>query len=135
VITDCLHLIEDSFQNEKKKYFTWKQKLDNDYQKDLAAAQDNTEETKKIKQKYEKEAKERTLPVKKYDYVLEVPHLKHTSHLLSIVPIQIFVENMAEIKGINPDFARNLAKSVTVWSLIYSSLCSKLHMYSISTKS
>jgi glucosamine 6-phosphate synthetase-like amidotransferase/phosphosugar isomerase protein len=46
--------------------------------------------------------------------VLEVPHFKYTSHLLSIVPIQIFVEKMAEIRGINPDFPRNLAKSVTV---------------------
>jgi len=24
IITDCLHLIEESYQNEMKKYFAWK---------------------------------------------------------------------------------------------------------------
>jgi len=36
------------------------------------------------------------------------------SALLSIIPIQLFVEQMAIIKEINPDYPRNLAKSVTV---------------------
>ena len=114
VITDCLHLIDQSTHNQKKKYFAWRQKLDSDYIKDSATALNDLDQINKIKQKYQKEIKERVQPSQKYDYVLEVPHLKHTSHLLSIVPIQIFVEKMAEIKEINPDFPRNLAKSVTV---------------------
>jgi glutamine---fructose-6-phosphate transaminase (isomerizing) len=52
--------------------------------------------------------------VEKYDFVLTLPHLKYMSALLSILPIQLFVEQMAILKGINPDFPRNLAKSVTV---------------------
>ena len=55
VITDCLHLIEESFQNEKKKYFAWKQKLEADYQKDLAAAAGDGDLVKQVKQKHEKE--------------------------------------------------------------------------------
>jgi glutamine---fructose-6-phosphate transaminase (isomerizing) len=53
-------------------------------------------------------------PQPKYDFILTIPHLKYTSALLSIVPIQIFVEQMALLKGIDPDYPRNLAKSVTV---------------------
>lgn len=29
VITDCLHLIEETCQNEKKKFFVWKEILEN----------------------------------------------------------------------------------------------------------
>ena len=58
--------------------------------------------------------KDNKLPPVKYDFILTVPHLKYLSPLLLILPIQIFVEKMAIEKGINPDFPRNLAKSVTV---------------------
>ena len=50
----------------------------------------------------------------KYNYLIQVPHLKHMSHLLSIIPMQILVEKISELKGINPDAPRNLAKTVTV---------------------
>jgi glucosamine 6-phosphate synthetase-like amidotransferase/phosphosugar isomerase protein len=43
-----------------------------------------------------------------------VPHVKHISHLLCMIPIQLFVEKMSLLKGIDPDHPRNLAKSVTV---------------------
>lgn len=53
-------------------------------------------------------------PQLKYDFILTIPHLKYTSALLSLIPIQLFVEQMAILKKINPDYPRNLAKSVTV---------------------
>lgn len=34
---------------------------------------------------------------------------------MAVVPMQILVEYVAKIKGINPDMPRNLAKTVTVW--------------------
>jgi glucosamine 6-phosphate synthetase-like amidotransferase/phosphosugar isomerase protein len=46
--------------------------------------------------------------------ILEVPKLKNFSCLLTLVPMQILVERIAELKGINPDMPRNLAKTVTV---------------------
>jgi len=63
-------------------------------------------------EKAEREKKEK--PHKKYHFVLSIPHLKHVSHLLALVPIQLFVAKMSVIQHINPDFPRNLAKTVTV---------------------
>ena len=57
---------------------------------------------------------ERSPPERKYKMVLEVPYLRYLSHLLCMIPIQIFVEKMCLVRGIDPDFPRNLAKSVTV---------------------
>lgn len=50
----------------------------------------------------------------KYSFVLEVPQLKYLSHLLCVIPIQLFVERMCILKDIIPDTPRNLAKTVTV---------------------
>ena len=41
--------------------------------------------------------------------------MKHYSNILSLIPMQILVEKIAEMKKINPDMPRNLAKTVTVW--------------------
>lgn len=46
--------------------------------------------------------------------MIDIPQLKHLSYLLSLIPMQILVEKIAELKGINPDMPRNLAKTVTV---------------------
>lgn len=45
---------------------------------------------------------------------MQVPKMKHFSNLLSLIPMQILVEKISELKGINPDMPRNLAKTVTV---------------------
>ena len=49
-----------------------------------------------------------------YHYLIEVPRVKHMSFLLTLIPMQILVEEIAKLKGINPDMPRNLAKTVTV---------------------
>jgi glucosamine--fructose-6-phosphate aminotransferase (isomerizing) len=67
-----------------------------------------------IEENYKKSLEKNPQAEKKYHYVLNVPYLKHASHLLSIVPIQLFVEKMSLLKKIDPDHPRNLAKSVTV---------------------
>ncbi len=41
------------------------------------------------------------------------------NHLISVIPMQLLVEKIAKIKKINPDMPRNLAKTVTVWKIIY----------------
>lgn len=46
--------------------------------------------------------------------MITVPAMKHLSHLLCLIPMQILVEKIALLKGINPDMPRNLAKTVTV---------------------
>ena len=51
---------------------------------------------------------------KKYHFIMTVPHLKYISHLLCILPIQLFVEQMCILRKIIPDTPRNLAKTVTV---------------------
>lgn len=58
--------------------------------------------------------KQKDIPDRKYHFILTIPHLLHVSHLLCIVPIQLFVEKMSTLKDIDPDHPRNLAKSVTV---------------------
>ena len=52
---------------------------------------------------------------KKYSFIIEIPILPLVNHLISLIPMQILVEKIAKIKGINPDMPRNLAKTVTVW--------------------
>ena len=52
-------------------------------------------------------------PERQYTFI-NIPHLKHCSHLLSLIPMQLLVEKIAELKEINPDMPRNLAKTVTV---------------------
>lgn len=91
LITDCLDLIEEQYLKQVEKC----------------------------------KAENKAIPERKYHFVLTVPPTKHISHLLSIVAIQLFVEKMCflkirvgdekkEIHEVNPDFPRNLAKSVTV---------------------
>ena len=46
--------------------------------------------------------------------MIDIKGLKHLSHLLSLVPMQIMVEEISKLKNINPDMPRNLAKTVTV---------------------
>ena len=41
--------------------------------------------------------------------------MKYFSNLLALIPMQILVEKIAVLKGIDPDMPRNLAKTVTVW--------------------
>lgn len=68
----------------------------------------------KIDKSYNEQLQKNPDAVKKYHFLLSVPHLNHMSHLLSIIPMQILVERIGELKGINPDAPRNLAKTVTV---------------------
>ena len=49
-----------------------------------------------------------------YQEVISVPKMKHMSFLLTLLPMQILVEEIAKLKDINPDMPRNLAKTVTV---------------------
>ena len=58
--------------------------------------------------------KETTAAGKKYNFIMTVPHLKYISHLLCMIPIQLFVEQMCILRKIIPDTPRNLAKTVTV---------------------
>ena len=68
----------------------------------------------KIEESYKKSLEKDPKAEKKYHFMITVPQIKHMSHLLSIIPIQILVEKISKIKGINPDMPRNLAKTVTV---------------------
>lgn len=45
---------------------------------------------------------------------IQLPKLKHFSNILSLIPMQILVQKISELKNINPDMPRNLAKTVTV---------------------
>lgn len=114
VITDCLHLIKKSYHLEMKKFRSWKEGLEKEFYKNIEESEGNDAKLNEIKERYTNEINQRRMPSHKYDFILTVPHLKYMSPLLLILPIQIFVEKMAIIKGINPDFPRNLAKSVTV---------------------
>lgn len=49
-----------------------------------------------------------------FDYWLKVPDAGNASPIVNIIPIQILAYHMALRRGINPDYPRNLAKSVTV---------------------
>ena len=114
VITDCIELLKENFEREQDKYNQWKDQLKREYEVKKNELQDNVEKWTQYQEDYKKELNSRKEPEEKYDFVLTLPHLKHMSALLSIIPIQLFVEQMAIIKGINPDYPRNLAKSVTV---------------------
>ena len=48
------------------------------------------------------------------DYYIEVPHNDKFSYLLCLIPLQILAYELSLKRGHNPDFPRNLAKSVTV---------------------
>jgi glucosamine--fructose-6-phosphate aminotransferase (isomerizing) len=43
-----------------------------------------------------------------------IPHDGVFSPLLSIIPLQLIAYNISILRGLNPDFPRNLAKVVTV---------------------
>ena len=76
----------------------------------------------KILHHYDTKDKEKQQSMKNIDLKLErdyifltIPKMKHCSHLLSLIPMQILVEQISYLKEINPDMPRNLAKTVTVW--------------------
>ncbi len=49
-----------------------------------------------------------------FDYWLKVPDAGSASPIVNIIPVQILAYHLALLRGINPDYPRNLAKSVTV---------------------
>ena len=49
-----------------------------------------------------------------YDYIIKIPHNKDLYNILSIIPIQLLAYQICIDKNINPDFPKNLAKTVTV---------------------
>ena len=50
----------------------------------------------------------------KIDFVIEVQNVSYLSPLLAVIPMQLLCLKIAELKDINPDKPRNLAKTVTV---------------------
>lgn len=49
-----------------------------------------------------------------FDYWLKVPDAGNASPIVNIIPVQILAYHLAVLKGCDPDYPRNLAKSVTV---------------------
>jgi glucosamine--fructose-6-phosphate aminotransferase (isomerizing) len=49
-----------------------------------------------------------------FDYWIRVPDAGNASPIVNIIPVQILGYHLAVLRGINPDYPRNLAKSVTV---------------------
>lgn len=49
-----------------------------------------------------------------FDYWIKVPDVGNASPIVNIIPVQILAYHIALLKGLNPDYPRNLAKSVTV---------------------
>jgi glucosamine--fructose-6-phosphate aminotransferase (isomerizing) len=49
-----------------------------------------------------------------FDRWIRVPDAGNASPIVNIIPVQILAYHIALIRGINPDYPRNLAKSVTV---------------------
>jgi glucosamine--fructose-6-phosphate aminotransferase (isomerizing) len=49
-----------------------------------------------------------------YDYIIQIPHNNLCYNILAIIPLQILAYTMSIEKNINPDFPKNLAKTVTV---------------------
>ena len=51
-----------------------------------------------------------------YDYWIEIPHLKEEAYypVVEVIPLQILAYQLALAKNADPDYPRNLAKSVTV---------------------
>ena len=68
----------------------------------------------KIEEDNEKKKKEKPNWKENYHFMISVPKMNHLSHMLSLIPMQIMVEKIAKLRGINPDMPRNLAKTVTV---------------------
>ena len=52
--------------------------------------------------------------IDKIDYFIQVPYNPKFSFLLCLIPLQIIAYELTLLRGHNPDFPRNLAKSVTV---------------------
>jgi glucosamine--fructose-6-phosphate aminotransferase (isomerizing) len=68
----------------------------------------------KIEEDNEKKKKEKASFKENYHFMINIPKMAYLSHLLSLIPMQIMVEKISKLKGINPDMPRNLAKTVTV---------------------
>ena len=68
----------------------------------------------KIEEDNEKKKKEKPNWKENYHFMIDIPKMNHLSHMLSLIPMQILVEKISKLKGINPDMPRNLAKTVTV---------------------
>lgn len=49
-----------------------------------------------------------------FDYWIRVPDAGEASPIVNIIPVQVLAYHLAVARGINPDYPRNLAKSVTV---------------------
>ena len=49
-----------------------------------------------------------------FDYWLRVPDVGNASPIVNIIPVQILAYHLAVLRGHDPDYPRNLAKSVTV---------------------
>jgi glucosamine--fructose-6-phosphate aminotransferase (isomerizing) len=51
-----------------------------------------------------------------YDYWIEIPHLKEEAYypIAEVIPLQILAYQLSLAKNVDPDYPRNLAKSVTV---------------------
>jgi glucosamine--fructose-6-phosphate aminotransferase (isomerizing) len=49
-----------------------------------------------------------------FDYWLKVPDVGNASPIVNIIPVQILAYHLALLRGCDPDYCRNLAKSVTV---------------------
>ncbi len=49
-----------------------------------------------------------------FDYWIKVPDLGNASPIVNIIPVQVLAYHMAVLRGCDPDYPRNLAKSVTV---------------------
>ena len=49
-----------------------------------------------------------------FDYWLKVPDVGVASPIVNIIPVQILAYHLAVLRGYDPDYPRNLAKSVTV---------------------
>lgn len=51
-----------------------------------------------------------------YDYWIQIPHLKQEAFypIVEVIPLQIIAYQLALAKNVDPDYPRNLAKSVTV---------------------
>lgn len=49
-----------------------------------------------------------------FDYWLKVPDVGNASPIVNIIPVQVLAYHLAVLRGLDPDYPRNLAKSVTV---------------------
>lgn len=52
--------------------------------------------------------------IPKTDYYIQVPYNPRFSFLLCLIPLQIMAYELSILRGLNPDFPKNLAKCVTV---------------------